>query len=117
VKLGQIARELKLRCLTPDLGDEDSVEVVGGHASDLLSDVLAYAPADGLLVTIHTHMNVVAVAVNVGLAAVVFSSGREPEEAVRNKALEEGIRLYVSQEGTFDVSGRLYALGLRGGRR
>ena len=113
MRLGDIARELDLRDLTPEIGEGDATDIVAGHASDLLSDVLANAPRGGVLVTIHMHMNVIAVAANVELAAVIFASAMEPEDAVRTKAVAEGIRLFASQDSTFDVVGRLYALGLR----
>jgi len=113
--LAEIAERLKLRDLTPEIPAEP-VDVKEGHASDLLSDVLANAPAGGLLVTIHAHMNVIAVSVNAGLAAVVFSGGRLPEEPVRRKAVGEGIRLYASDDSTFNIVGQLYGLGLRGPR-
>lgn len=114
MKLSEIAEGLKLRDLTPQLQSEKSADVSAGHASDLLSDVLANAPSGGVLVTIQVHLNVIAVAVHAGLAAVIFASGREPDESVRSKATEEGMQLYVSDEPTFEVVGRLYALGLRG---
>jgi hypothetical protein len=114
VKLGEIVERLSLESLTPQLQPSSAVEVLGGFASDLLSDVLANAPRRGVLVTIQVHMNVVAVALHAELAAVIFSSGRVPEEKVRQKAVEEGIALYSSRESSFDVAGRLYALGLRG---
>ena len=114
MKLGEIVERLSLESLTPQLQPSSTVEVLGGFASDLLSDVLANAPRGGVLVTIQVHMNVVAVALHAELAAVIFSSGRVPEEKVRQKAVEEGIALYSSRESSFDVVGRLYALGLRG---
>ncbi len=114
MKLSEIAAKLSLEDLTPELGGLDSVEVSGGHASDLLSDVLANAPDDGVLVTIQVHLNVIAVALHAGVVGVVFSSGRRPEEPVRQKAIEEKIRLLTSKENTFDVVGQLYTLGLRG---
>jgi len=114
VKLAEIVKEMGLENLTPQLKPNPTVEVLGGFASDLLSDVLANAPRGGILVTIQVHMNVVAVALHAELAAVIFSSGRIPEEKVRQKAVEEGIALYSSTESAFDVVGRLYALGLRG---
>ena len=114
MKLDRIAEKLSLKNLTPEIGTESNVDVTSGHASDLLSDVLANAPAGGVLVTIQAHMNVLAVSVHAGLSAVIFSSGRVPEEEVRQKAVEERIPLYVSEEPTFDVAGRLYSLGLRG---
>jgi putative NIF3 family GTP cyclohydrolase 1 type 2 len=84
------------------------------HASDLLSDVLANAPAGGLLITIQVHMNVVAVAVHAGLKAVIFASGMKPPEDVRAKAVAEKVSLFTTGESTFDVAGKLYEMGLRG---
>jgi len=114
VKLNEIARRLELENMTPELKLEESVDVAAGHASDLLSDVIANAPEGGVLVTIQVHLNVIAVSVHAGVAAVIFASGRVPEESVRTRAVEEGIQLYTSKQSTFDVVGRLYALGLRG---
>jgi hypothetical protein len=112
MKLNDIRRELDLRPLTPEVeGDRD---VEWGHASDLLSDVLANAPDRGVLVTLQVHLNVIAVALHAELAAVIFSSGLVPEESVRAKAAAEGLALFSSRQTTFDVVGRLYALGIRG---
>lgn len=112
--LGEIAEQLGLRLLTPELDAALSCEPTGGHVSDLLSDALANAPAGGVLVTIQAHMNVIAVAAHAELAAVVFAAGREPEQAVRDKAAGEKIVLFVSDESAFDIVGQMHALGLRG---
>jgi hypothetical protein len=37
-----------------------------------------------------------------------------PEELVRLKAIQEGLPLLATKESTFELAGRLYALGLRG---
>ncbi|HEO70162.1 MAG TPA: serine kinase [Candidatus Hydrogenedentes bacterium] len=115
MKMNELAVRLGFRDLTPELADTD-VDILEGYTSDLLSDVLAHAPADGVLVTIQVHMNVVAVAVHAELAAVVFAHGRTPEEDVRLKAVEEGVPLFVAEECAFEVTGRLYQLGVRGPR-
>jgi len=108
--------KLGLELLTPELPPDPAREVAGAYVSDLLSDVLAHGPEDGLLVTVQVHMNVVAVSVHAGLAGVIFAMGRRPEDSVRAKAVEEGVTLFASNESAFDVVGRLYALGLRGSR-
>ncbi len=113
MRLDQIARELALTELTPLDADGDA-DVTLGYASDLLSDVLAHAPAGGVLVTLQVHLNVIAVASHAELAAVIFAGGRHPEDEVLEKASAEGLSLFSSPEGTFDVVGRLYALGLKG---
>lgn len=114
MNLAAIQKALGLTNLTPEVAQDDSREVAGGYASDLLSDVLSHAPRGGVLVTIQVHLNVLAVAVHAELAAVIFAADRRPDESVRLKAIEEGITLFVSPDCAFDVSGRLYALGLRG---
>ncbi len=114
MKVNDIAEKLGLESLTPEIKTEESIDVLKGHASDLLSDVLANAPSGSVLVTIQVHMNVIAVALHAGVASVIFSSSMVPDEAVREKATLEGLPLYTSKESTFDIAGQLYCLGLRG---
>jgi hypothetical protein len=111
--IGHLAQSLGLENLTPDLAAEGT-DVERAHASDLLSDVLANAPTGGVLLTLQVHMNVIAVAMHAGLAAVVFTSGMRPDDSVRLKAVKEGILLLATTLSTFDAAGQLYALGLRG---
>lgn len=111
--LDDLCRQLNLAHLTPEL-PLDGMEVREGFVSDLLSDVLANAPRGGILVTVQLHLNVIAVAVHAELAAVIFAAGRKPEESVRGKAVEEGIRLLASDLPAFEITGRLYQLGIRG---
>ena len=117
MRLEEIAERLGLGHLTPEIELGSTPDVRCGHASDLLSDILANAPKGGVLVTIQTHMNVVAVSVHADLAAVILASGRTPEESVRAKSVENGIPLFISTEPTFDVVGQLYSLGVRGSVR
>jgi hypothetical protein len=112
--LADIATRLALEILTPELPLEGSADISRAHASDLLSEVLANAPSGGLLLTIQVHMNVIAVALHAGLAGVVFTGGMRPEDAVRLRAVQEGLPLLCTAETTFDTAGRLYELGLRG---
>lgn len=116
MNLIEIAGQLEIECLTPELVPDPARQIGGGYASDLLSDVLAHAPRDGILVTVQVHMNVVAVSVHAGLAAVIFAMGRKPDEVVRSRAAAEGIALFCSEETAFDIAGKLYSLGLRGTR-
>jgi hypothetical protein len=122
MKLKKLVRELELQVLGPavelfgDEGDDGAgdIEITRGYASDLLSDVLANAPAGGVLVTLQVHLNVIAVASHAGLQAVIFSCGRVPDEEVIERAHEEGLALFVSASDTFGIVGRLYDLGVRG---
>jgi hypothetical protein len=113
--LHEIAEKLSLEKLTPALEKEESRDAGGGYVSDLLSDVLANAPENGILITVQVHMNVIAVALHADLAGVIFAMDRRPEEAVIARAAAESIPLFLSRESAFDLTGRLYELGLRGG--
>ncbi len=114
MRLEDIASELGFAELTPEVSGAKDADIERGYASDLLSDVLAHAPEGGLLVTLQVHLNVIAVASHAELAAVVFAGGRKPEDDVLGKAVAEGLALYSSPADTFDVVGRLYALGVKG---
>ena len=129
MRLQELAQVLDLQALTPGLerpGDETGgpavdatgaaaldADITRAYASDLLSDVLANAPAGGILITIQVHLNVIAVASHAELAAVIFAGGRHPDDDVRAKAIAEGVSLYVSPADTFDVVGRLYRIGVK----
>lgn len=114
MKLRELAGRLGWESLTPELMDEVDVDVTCGHVSDVLSDVLTRALKGSVLITIQTHMNVVATALHGHLAAVVFAAGRIPGAKVCWKAVDERIPLFVSKESAFDTTGKLHALGLRG---
>ena len=114
MNLREIADRLCLQDLTAGFSVQEDGDVGRAHASDLLSDVLANAPAGGLLLTIQVHMNVVAVALHAGLKGVIFCSGMKPPEDVRARAIAEKIALFSTLDSTFDAAGKLYALGLRG---
>lgn len=116
MKLSKIAAALDVKILTPSL-PSDEVEVTAGFVSDLLSDVLANAPAGGVLVTVQVHMNVVAVALHAELSAVVLAAGRQPEQDVIDRAVQEKLPLFVSELPAFELAGRLYQMGLRGFRQ
>ena len=112
--LKEIAAQVGLELFTPPSTNNLLQEITQGFSSDLLSNVLAHAPVGGLLITVQTHMNVIAVASHTQLAAIVFADGRRPEPAVFQKAEEEKIVLFGSIETAFNLVGKLYALGLRG---
>ncbi len=114
MKLKQIAEELNLENLTPRINFGASPEITVGYVSDLLSDVLAGAPKDAVLITVQVHLNVIAVAVHAGLSGVIFASGRRPDAAVIEKAVAENIPLLTSKESSFQIVGQLYSMGLRG---
>ena len=114
MNLNQITVSLDLQALTSAAQESLEGDITRAHASDLLSDVLANAPAGGVLLTTQAHLNVIAVALHAMQAAVIFTSGMVPEEAVRERAAAERLPLFATKQSTFDTAGKLYALGIRG---
>lgn len=88
--------------------------VTGGYISDLLSDVMAHAPAGALWVTLQVHQNVAAVAVLKEVAAVCLVGGRKPLPETAAKADEENIPILLSPDDAYTLAGKLYAAGLGG---
>ena len=108
MKLCEVIERLGLEvCTHPERGE---VEVTGGYASDLLSDVMANSQAGEVWVTIQVHPNIVAVAVLKELAAVVLANGRRFQEETIKKAEEQGVTLATSRRSAFELAGRLYGM-------
>ncbi len=112
LELKQIAEKLELELW----GDEAALKrpIQGGYASDLLSCVMQHARTGTVWVTIQSHMNVVAVASLLGLAGVIITEGKRPDEETIARAAAEGVALLLTPKTTFDVVSELAALGIRG---
>lgn len=93
-------------------GDKLGQPVTGGYVSDLLSNVMGQAGAGHIWVTMQGHQNIVAVASLLGLAGIVLAGGVTPDEDTLRKAEREGIVLLTTQLSAFEITGRLYSLGI-----
>ena len=87
--------------------DADCV-VSGGYTSDLLSDVMANAPQDAVLITIQAHKNTVAVSVLAGIKAIIVCNYRSVPEDMVQAAKKEGLAIFRTRENQFTISGKLY---------
>ena len=114
MRLHELAEALDLRELSPSV--DDDAEITRGYVSDLLSDILAHAPAGSVLVTLQANPDVITVASLAGLRAVIFSSGRTPRDDVIERFAADRISLFGSPADSFEVVGQLHDLGLQGGR-
>ncbi|MHC4751256.1 MAG: serine kinase [Planctomycetota bacterium] len=112
MKLREIVEKMNLE-VRVTINNLDA-EVNNGYVSDLLSDVLANSEENDLWITLQIHPNIVAIASMKGLSGIVIINGREPEEETVKKAEEKGVSIMVSRMTAFELSGRLYTLGLSG---
>ena len=96
----ELAERLSLKILT---APDDTREVCGCYAGDLLSWVMGRAQADDVWVTIMTNVNVVAVAMLADVSCVVIAENAEIEKDVIEKAREKGINLYMSDKTIYQL--------------
>ena len=82
-------------------------EVTGGYAGDLLSWVMGRAQADEAWVTIMSNNNIVAVASLADVSCIVLAEGVQPDAGVAETAKARNVNVLSSEEGTFDVCGRI----------
>ena len=112
MKLKEIVDMLHLETRTKY--DKPDIEVKKGYASDLLSDVIAHSSEGDLWITLQIHHNIVAVASMKEHAGIVIINGRVPDEEIINKAEAENIPIMLSKMPAFELTGKLYSLGITG---
>lgn len=83
-------------------------------AADLMSDVLAFAHCDSVLLTGLINPQVVRTAEMAGIQAIVFVRGKYPPPETINLAAETGIPLFSTRYTMYEACGRLYGAGLAG---
>ena len=85
-------------------------EVSGAFTSDLLSDVMAHAAENSVLITIQAHQNAVAVATLVGIRAILACSSRPIPSDMQEAARAKSIGLYRTSLNQFDASVAVHQL-------
>ena len=89
-------------------------EIDYGAAADLMSDVLAFAKTNAVLLTGLINSQVVRTAEMADVGAIVFVRGKIPATETIRLAEEKGIPLIACKYTMFETCGKLYEAGLRG---
>ena len=100
--------ENKLGCV-PLVPYEDR-NLAAAYTSDLLSDVMAQAPEDSVLITLQAHKNTVACASLAGISAILLAGQREAPEDMLQAARSEAIAVFASPLRQFDLSWKVAEL-------
>ena len=103
--------EAKVLCEEQHLGNE----VLSAFACDFMSDVLAYAHNQPLLLTGLVNPQVIRTAEMMDVPCIVFVRGKLPDEAMLELAAERGIVLMSTQKTLYLSSCLLFTNGLQGG--
>ncbi|MBR0513972.1 MAG: AraC family transcriptional regulator [Clostridia bacterium] len=110
--VNEMAKLIEAENMTPEADGNAAVSC--GYTCDLLSWVMAHGAAGMAWVTVQTHMNVIAVASLMEMAAVIIPEGIEMEEPSLEKAKDEGICVLQTKLTAFEICARLAAAGLKG---
>lgn len=85
-------------------GDE-SRDIKDLYTGDLLSWVMGHVRCEeSVLFTVLNTVNLIAVATLLDLSAIVFCEGVYPNKDVIDKANEEGVCLFISDDTTFHTA-------------
>jgi hypothetical protein len=93
-------------------GCDMDCDIRTGFASDLMSDVLRYELAQGLLITGLANPQIVRTAEMADAAAILMVRGKQPQPETLELAAEVGIPIFRTDMIMFEACGRLYAAGL-----
>jgi len=95
--------------------DEDmDFEIKFGFASDLMSDVLALANHDVILITGLTNIQTIRTAEMKDIKWIIFVRGKVPDDTAVDLAKQTGINILCTKETMFRTCGLLFGHGLRG---
>ena len=106
-----LAAALKLKILAA--GNIDR-EVSCGYTCDLLSWVMAHGQPGMVWITVQTHLNVVAVASLLDMAAVIIPENITVDAATLAKAEEEGVAVLSSPLCAYDLVAGMIQAGIDG---
>ena len=110
MRLEEVARLVGAKVYT---GEELlDVDIDSAFASDMMSDVLAYAEDQALLLTGLNNPQAVRTALMLDMSCILFVRGKEPAEEVVSLAKLSHIAVLATALTMYEASGRLYAAGL-----
>lgn len=112
MEIKKIAEILNADILT-DFSNENT-DIRYGFASDLMSDVLAYANSESLLVTGLNNAQVIRTAEMMDMSTVLFVRGKRPCKEILDLAEENSITVLATNYTMFKSCGLLSINGMKG---
>jgi hypothetical protein len=87
-------------------------DIEGVFISDMVSDIIAGAKPNNLLITVQMHKNLIATANLVDVSAIVFVRDKKPLQDVLDVANRAGITLFTTSLDAWKLAINLHELGL-----
>jgi predicted transcriptional regulator len=107
MRLSEVLNLTEAECLSPELDLDREVKVA--FASDLMSDVLRYDLAQGLLITGLANPQAVRAAEMADAGAILLARGKVPPPEMIELAQEIDLPLLCTHLTMFETCGRLYS--------
>jgi bifunctional DNase/RNase len=85
----------------------EDFEIKAGYTGDLLSDVMANAPSDSILITIQAHKNTIAVATLAGIRAILVCNKRAIPSDMIEAADGNDVAIFKTAESQFEASAKV----------
>lgn len=92
--------------------DNLDVDVKTAFGADMMSDVLAFAKDQTVLITGLVNPQTVRTAMMLDIKCIVFVRGKRPDDATLELAEENGLVVLATNKKMYAVCGKLYANGL-----
>jgi len=108
MKVSELPKELGFKPLNP-IYEKD---IEGVFISDMVSDIVAGAKPNNLLITIQTHKNLIATANLVDIATIVFVRNKQPLQDVVELANRAEITLFTTELDTWKLAIKLHEMGI-----
>jgi hypothetical protein len=109
MKVSELAEKAELNSIN-EIYDKD---IEGVFISDMVSDIVAGAGANSLLLTIQTHKNLIATANLVDIAAIVYVRDKKPADDVIELANRAKITLFATDLDSWKLAIKLHELGVQ----
>ena len=73
---------------------------------------MSHAPKGSAWVTVHTHLNIVAVASIAEISCIIVPEGIQVDEATINRAVEENVIIISSELSTYEICSIAHDCGI-----
>jgi len=112
MNLNEIVKELELIPLTSNK-DCSEIQVTTAYQSDLLSCVMSGGGEKSIWITLINNINIVAVAKLLDIPIIIITENAMPGQEIIERANMEGVNLFLTPKGNYEIAGRLFLLGIK----
>ncbi len=110
MKVEEFAQKNNMKILSGS-GNCDK-NITGVYIGDLLSWVMSHANKGDAWITVHTHLNVVAVALLTDVACIIVPEDIKVERDTLNKADKEGVVILSTGLSAYKICCKAHDLGI-----